>query len=76
MGGKRIIKVTKICECMAHELPPSIKVFLKIEATKRGVSPENLLNDILMGKNPLPEHISDLIRAVFKTNREWSGVAE
>jgi hypothetical protein len=61
---------------MAHELPPSIKVFLKIEAAKRGVSPEDLLNDILMGKNPLPKHISDLIRAMWKVQRGWSRVAE
>jgi len=37
---------------MAPELSPSIKVLLKIEAAKRGTSPEDLLNDILMGKNP------------------------
>jgi len=56
--------------------PPSIIVILKIEAAKRGVSPEDLLNDILMGKNPLPKHISDLIRAVWRAERGWSGVAE
>jgi len=56
--------------------PPSIIVILKIEAAKRGVSPEDLLNDILMGKNPLPKHISDLIRAVWRAERGWSGAAE
>jgi hypothetical protein len=56
--------------------PPSIRVVLKIEAAKRGVSPEDLLNDILIGKNPLPKHISDLIRAMVKAERGWSGVAE
>jgi hypothetical protein len=61
---------------MAPELPPSIKVLLKIEAAKRGTSPEDLLNDILMGKNPLPKHISDLIRAVWNAERRWSGIAE
>jgi hypothetical protein len=61
---------------MVQDLPPSIRVVLKIEAARRGVSPEDLLNDILMGKNPLPKHISDLIRAVWKAKRGWSGVAE
>jgi plasmid stability protein len=61
---------------MAPELPPSIKVLLKIEAARRGVSPEDLLNDILMGRNPLPKHVSDLIRAVWKAEHGWSGVAE
>ena len=58
------------------ELPPSIKVLLKIEAARRGTTPEDLLNDILTGKNPLPKHISDLIRAVWKAERRWSGIAE
>ena len=61
---------------MAPELSPSIKVLLKIEAAKRGTSPEDLLNDILIGKNPLPKHISDLIRAVWNAERRWSGIAE
>jgi len=61
---------------MAPELPPSIKVLLMVEAAKRGTSPENLLNDILMGKNPLPKHVSDLIRAVWNAERRWSGIAE
>jgi hypothetical protein len=61
---------------MVPELPPSIKVLLKIEAARRGVSPEDLLNDILIGKNPLPKHISDLIRAVWNAERRWSGIAE
>jgi hypothetical protein len=61
---------------MVADLPPSIKVLLKIEAARRGVSPEELLNDILMGKNPLPKHVSDLIRAMWKAERGWSGVAE
>jgi plasmid stability protein len=61
---------------MVAELPPSIKVLLKVEAARRGTSPEELLNDILMGKNPLPKHLSDLIRAAWKAERGWSGVAE
>jgi hypothetical protein len=61
---------------MAPELPPSVKVLLKIEAARRGTSPEDLLNDILIGKNPLPKHISDLIRAVWNAERRWSGIAE
>lgn len=61
---------------MVPELPPSIKVLLKIEAARRGTTPEDLLNDILTGKNPLPKHISDLIRAVWKAERRWSGIAE
>jgi hypothetical protein len=61
---------------MAPELPPSIKVLLKIEAARRGTSPEDLLNDILTGKDPLPKHVSDLIRAVWKAERRWSGIAE
>jgi len=61
---------------MAPELPPSIKVLLMVEAAKRGTSPEDLLNDILMGRNPLPKHVSDLIRAMVKAERGWSGVAE
>ena len=61
---------------MVQDPPPSIRAILKTEAAKRGVSPEDLLNDILMGKNPLPKHISDLIRAVWRAERGWSGVAE
>jgi len=61
---------------MVPELPPSIKVLLKIEAARRGTSPEDLLNDILIGKNHLPKHISDLIRAVWNAERRWSGTAE
>jgi hypothetical protein len=61
---------------MAPELPLSIKVLLITEAVKRGTSPEDLLNDILMGKNHLPKHISDLIRAVWNAKRRWSGIAE
>jgi hypothetical protein len=61
---------------MVQDLPPSIRVLLKIEAARRGISPEDLLNDILMGKNPLPKHISDLIRAVWRAERRWSGIAE
>ncbi len=53
-----------------------MRVLLKIEAARRGVSPEDLLNDILIGKNPLPKHVSDLIRAVWKAERRWSGSAE
>jgi len=61
---------------MAPELPPSIKVLLKIEAARRGISPEDLLNYILIGKDPLPKHVSDLIRAAWKAERGWSGIAE
>jgi hypothetical protein len=61
---------------MVQDLPPSIRVLLKTEAARRGVSPEELLNDILSGGNPLPKHISDLIRAVWRAERGWSWVAE
>jgi len=61
---------------MAPELPPSIKVLLMVEAAKRSTSPEDLLNDILMGRNPLPKHVSDLIRAAWNAERRWAGGAE
>ena len=56
-----------------EELPPSLRVFLKAEALRRGVEPESLLAEILSGGDPLPVHISELIRAIL---RRWAGSAE
>jgi transcriptional regulator of acetoin/glycerol metabolism len=58
-----------------EELPPSLRVFLRAEALRRGADPEALLAEILAGGNPIPQHLSNLVRAVLKPNR-WPGSAE
>jgi hypothetical protein len=58
-----------------EELPLSLRVFLKAEALRRGADPESLLAEILAGGDPLPPHISELIRAILK-ERRWAGGAE
>ncbi len=55
-------------------LPPSLRVYLKVEALRRGVAPEALLEEILAGGNPLPQHVSEFIREVWR--RRWRGSAE
>jgi hypothetical protein len=55
-----------------ESLPPSLRILVKTEAAKRGVEPEALLEEILAGGDPLPPHISELIRAI----RKWRGSAE
>jgi hypothetical protein len=57
-----------------EDLPPSLRVYLKTEALRRGVEPGMLLEEILAGSNPLPQHISDLVREVWK--RRGKGSAE
>lgn len=57
------------------ELPQSIRLFLRTEAVRRNRSPEDLLGEILAGGNPLPPHISELIREVLKA-RLRGGAAE
>jgi len=37
------------------------------------MSYESLLSEILAGRNPLPQHISDLIREVLKVRAGWIG---
>jgi hypothetical protein len=58
-----------------EELPPSLRIFLKAEALRRGTDPESLLAEILAGNNPLPVHISELIRAILR-GRRWAEGAE
>jgi hypothetical protein len=55
------------------ELPPSLRTFLRAEALRRNVEPEVLLAEILAGKDPIPRHLSDLVREIWKSKR---GVAE
>ncbi len=57
-----------------ESLPPSLRVHLKAEALRRGVEPEALLEEILAGGNPLPQHLSELIREIWR--RRWKGSAE
>jgi hypothetical protein len=52
-----------------EELPLSLRLFLKVEALRRGADPEALLGEILAGGNPLPAHVSELIRAVLREHR-------
>jgi hypothetical protein len=59
-----------------NELPLSLRMFLKAEARRRNVEAEVLLAEILAGGNPLPEHISDLIREVYKARNKLIGGAE
>jgi hypothetical protein len=39
---------------------------LKVEAARRNISYEALLAEILAGGNPLPPHISELVREALK----------
>jgi hypothetical protein len=55
-----------------ESLPPSLRILVKTEAAKRGVEPEALLEEILEGGDPLPPHISELIRTIHR----WRGSAE
>ncbi len=48
------------------DLPPSLRIYLKAEASKRGIEPEALLEEILTGNNPLPQHISEFIRTIWR----------
>jgi len=59
----------------AVDLPQSIRLFLRTEAVKRNKRPEDLLEEILAGGNPLPPHISELIREALKV-RLRGGIAE
>jgi hypothetical protein len=58
------------------ELSPSLKVILKAEALRRNTEPEVILAEILAGNNPIPQHISDLIREVLKAKNWLTGGAE
>jgi len=57
----------------AEELPPGLRLYLRAEAARRSMSYESLLSEILAGRNPLPQHISDLIREVLKVRAGWIG---
>jgi len=57
-----------------EELPPSLKAFLRAEALRRNVEPEALLAEILAGNNPLPQHLSDFVREVWRLR--FRGTAE
>ncbi len=49
-----------------EDLPLSLKLYLKTEAMRRNTSYEALLGEILAGGNPVPPHISELIREALK----------
>jgi hypothetical protein len=49
------------------ELPPSLRTFLRAEALRRNMAPETLLAEILAGKDPIPHHLSDFVREVWKS---------
>ncbi len=49
-----------------EELPLSVRTYLKTEAMRRNTSYEALLAEILAGGNPVPPHISELIREILK----------
>ncbi len=53
-----------------EDLPLSLRLYLNAEALRRGTEPEALLEEILAGGNPLPPHISELIRRALKS-RTW-----
>ena len=59
-----------------EELPPSLRVFLRAEALRRGANPEALLAEILAGGNSIPRHFSDLVREALKSRNRWGGNAE
>jgi hypothetical protein len=59
-----------------EELPPSLRVFLRAEALRRGADPEALLAEILAGGNPIPQHLSDFVREALKARNRWKGNAE
>jgi hypothetical protein len=59
-----------------EELPPSLRVLLRAEALRRNADPEALLAEILAGGNPISQHLSDLIREVWKSGNKRGGVAE
>ena len=59
-----------------EELPLSLRVFLRAEAMRRGADPEALLEEILASGNPIPKHLSDFIREVWKARNRWEGSAE
>jgi len=58
-----------------EELPPSLRFYLKAEAVKRNTSYEALFAEILAGGNPLPPHISELIREVLRAKTRLRGTA-
>jgi len=59
-----------------EELPSSLRVFLRAEAMRHGTDPEVLLEEILAGGNPIPKHLSDLIREVWKARSKPTSSAE
>jgi transcriptional regulator of acetoin/glycerol metabolism len=59
-----------------EELSPSLRILLKAEAMRRGADPEALLMEILAGGNPIPQHLSDLVREALKSGNRWPGNAE
>jgi hypothetical protein len=52
-----------------ESLPPSLRILIKREAAKRSVEPEALLEEILEGGDPLPQHISELVWAIHRWRR-------
>jgi hypothetical protein len=50
----------------ADELPLSLRLYLRAEAAKLNTNYEALLAEILAGRNPLPQHISELVREALK----------
>ena len=50
-------------------MPLSIRLYLRTEAVKRNTSCEALLAEILAGRDPLPAHISALIRQILLRHR-------
>jgi len=59
-----------------EELPPSLRVILRVEALRRSADPEALLAEILAGGNPIPRHLSDFVREAWKARNRWEGNAE
>jgi len=59
-----------------EELPPSLRAILRAEALRRSADPEALLAEILAGGNPIPQHLSDLVREVWKAKNRLKGNAE
>ena len=43
-----------------------MRLYLRAEAAKLNTNYESLLAEILAGRNPLPQHISELVREALK----------
>jgi hypothetical protein len=53
-----------------EELSPSLRLYLRAEAARRNMNHEALLAEILAGRNPLPPHISELIREILRSQHK------